>query len=129
MGTRAAVAVAVIGYLPVLAETGKAGPAAASATISSPQSSRPVRHLLPRSAKRGAKRCAGKRSKSPTLGDLIAMSAAWVVANRLSIRVSADHSGVATWVSRRDGERELMRQLSWRSDPERLSARLVRRGW
>src|SRR6266436_1632574 len=34
MGTRAAVVVAVIGYLPVRAETDEAGPAAASATIS-----------------------------------------------------------------------------------------------
>jgi hypothetical protein len=45
-----AVVVAVIGYLPVRAETDEAGPAAASATIRSPPSSRRVRHLLSRSA-------------------------------------------------------------------------------
>jgi len=51
MGTRAIVAVAVIGYLPVRAETGEAGPAGLSddkvTTIK-----HPVRHLLLRAAKR-----------------------------------------------------------------------------
>ena len=37
----------------------------ASATRRSSPSSRPARHLLSQSRKRGAKRCAGKRSKSP----------------------------------------------------------------
>jgi hypothetical protein len=46
--------VAVIGYLPVRAETDEAGPAEASATIKSPPSSRPIRHSLSQSVKHGA---------------------------------------------------------------------------
>src|SRR5215472_92101 len=56
-GTRAVV-VAVIGYLPVRAETDEAGPAEASATIRSSPSSRLARYLLSLSAKRGAMHCA-----------------------------------------------------------------------
>src|SRR5215510_9296500 len=67
MGTRAVVAVAVIGYLPVRAETGEAGPVGLSndkvTTIR-----HPVRRLLLRSAKARGQALREKCSKSPISG-------------------------------------------------------------
>ena len=76
MGTRAVVVV-VIGHLPVRAETGKAGPAAASATIMSPPLSRAARHVMPPSRLGKIKCCAGK-------GLRVADSARWATAWPLS---------------------------------------------
>ena len=75
--------VAVIGYLPVRAETDEAGPAAASATIGHHHQAALSVTCCHSPARRGTTRCAGKRSKSPIIY--------WHVLSNSSIEKRADY--------------------------------------